>query len=121
MTYVDIRADTAALMWSAVTTESDGNRLIVELAGDIDCANAGIVETQVAAVLTARRPSHVLIDLSAVEFCDAAGVRMLVALHHAAVSVGASYGLCRPRAHIRWLLETLDAGHLVRTAADGDG
>ena len=118
--FVDLSADTDALMRTTVTTRSDGERLIVALAGDLDCANAGTVETQVAAVLRVRSPRHVVIDLTAVEFCDAAGVRMLLALHHAAVAAGATYLLYRPRAHVGWLLETLDAGHLVRNAADGD-
>lgn len=90
-----------------------GDRLTIALAEDVDCGSAATLATRVQAILTAGHTRHLTIDLAGMEFCDSAGVRVLKQLHRAAADRGVTMTVRRPRPHIRWLLETLDATHLL--------
>ena len=73
----------------------DGAPVIVVLPEEIDVANVGkLHELLNPAILSGARV--VVADLSATEFCDAAGVRQLVKIRHEAAACGVRLRLAIP-------------------------
>lgn len=62
-----------------VDFQTDGEKVVVRLAGDIDLANAGTVHNEVNAAIT-NRVNTVVVDLSEVTYLDSAGLSILFAL-----------------------------------------
>jgi anti-sigma B factor antagonist len=87
--------------------------VIVGLPGEIDVANVGHVYDLLSAALdTGTRV--IVADLTGTEFCDAAGVRMLVMVRGQAAARDAQLRLAiAPGALLRRLLVLLRADHLL--------
>ncbi|MEV6596120.1 STAS domain-containing protein [Actinoplanes sp. NPDC051346] len=103
-----------------MTVESDPvrGRLTIALEGDLDCATAPTLSARMRTILDRRPVRQVVIDVAGLEFCDIAGARMFLHLRQEVTGSGAAYWLRGPRAHIRWLLLHLDAGHLLEPAGE---
>jgi anti-anti-sigma factor len=56
----------------------DGGTQVISFSGELDLANAGIVEAELAAAL-ATVDAQVVVDLSELEFIDSTGIALLVA------------------------------------------
>jgi stage II sporulation protein AA (anti-sigma F factor antagonist) len=62
-----------------VTARSDGDTVLIVIEGEIDLANAGFVERQIAAAISNRTMSTA-VDLAAVTYVDSIGMRVLFEL-----------------------------------------
>ncbi|GGQ49970.1 STAS domain-containing protein [Couchioplanes azureus] len=103
-----------------ITVVSDPvhGRLTIALEGDLDCATAPALSSRMRMILDRRPVRQVVIDVAGLEFCDIAGARMFLQLRQVVLGQGAAFCLRRPRAHIRWLLHHLDAGHLIEPVGE---
>lgn len=72
--------------------------------GDIDLANTGEIERGVDEVLRTNRISALILDLTAVEFIDSTGLRMLWEVRQRAQDAGAKLVLRTPSAAVMRLL-----------------
>ncbi|MFI5492349.1 STAS domain-containing protein [Actinoplanes sp. NPDC051859] len=97
------------------TSDPASGCLTITLEGDLDCATAPALSARLQTVLGRRPVQRVVIDVAGLEFCDIAGARLFLRVAHEVTSSGAACCLRHPRAHIRWLLQHLDAGHLLES------
>jgi stage II sporulation protein AA (anti-sigma F factor antagonist) len=63
----------------SVTARSDGDIVLIVIAGEIDLSNADFVEQQIADAIT-NRTMTAAIDLTDVSYVDSIGMRVLFAL-----------------------------------------
>jgi anti-sigma B factor antagonist len=88
-----------------VSTRSQGERVIVALAGEIDLYTAPRLQSELASVLAGAEPTRLSVDMSAVEFCDSTGMNVLLAAHRRATEQGGSLDLVGPRPAVRKILQ----------------
>jgi stage II sporulation protein AA (anti-sigma F factor antagonist) len=62
-----------------VSARADGDVVLIEIAGEIDLANAEFVEQQIASAIS-NRTMTVAIDLTHVAYVDSIGLRVLFAV-----------------------------------------
>ena len=86
--------------WLSVSRR--GGVHLVRLAGEVDTANAPVIERELRVQLPL--PSAVVIDLTAVSFLDSAGVRMIDTVVADLAGRGASTGLVVPEGGVRLTL-----------------
>ena len=79
-----------------VSTRFQGDRAIVALAGEIDLYTAPRLQSELAAALAGADPARLVVDMSAVEFCDSTGMNVLLAAHRRASEQGGSLELAAP-------------------------
>ncbi|GHB56280.1 hypothetical protein GCM10010347_27930 [Streptomyces cirratus] len=97
--------------------EGDGTRLVVALAGAMDWHTAPQLREEGMRLL-AESP-HLVLDVSAVTFCDSSGLSVLVQLRRHAQDTGGSVTLTSVPAHLVRLLEISGLGRVF--LADGAG
>jgi anti-anti-sigma factor len=97
----------------------DGDRLLITLRGSLDAMSVDALQSQlfdltrVHDLIGAGAPvRQIHIDVAGVDFCDAAGLRMLVAARRVAEARQATCHLHDPQPHLRWLLRATRADHL---------
>jgi anti-anti-sigma factor len=78
-------------------------RTTVMLSGELDIVTAPALRERLAALL---RPGMglVVLDLSDVRFCDAAGLAVLIGTQRRATGLGITFRLAAPRPHVTKLL-----------------
>jgi anti-anti-sigma factor len=76
---------------------------IARLRGDIDVATAPALRERLAALLRLR-PGLLVLDLSEVGFCDAAGLAVLIGTQRRATLLGATLRLAAPRPQVAKVL-----------------
>ncbi|GIE86365.1 STAS domain-containing protein [Actinoplanes regularis] len=98
-----------------------GDRLMIRLQGSLDAMSVTALQTQlydltrVHDLLGLAVPvRQIHIDVAEVDFCDAAGLRMLIAARCVAGARDATCHLRNPQPHLRWLLHATRAGDLFR-------
>ena len=75
-----------------IATDQDGADVVVRVGGDLDYDSHGRLERAVEEALDGAPPGLVL-DLTAVTYCDSCGLRVLLGAHHRAGEVGAMFEL----------------------------
>ncbi|BCJ39412.1 hypothetical protein GCM10010168_63400 [Actinoplanes ianthinogenes] len=90
-----------------------GGELIIRLAGELDGTTAPALGAQLDSMVSVEPVRRVVVDLSDVDFCDAATVRVFVLLATALTGRGGALRIHGARPHIAWLLRRLGAGGLL--------
>ena len=88
-----------------VSSRSQGDHLVLALAGEIDLYTAPRLQSELTAALRAGDVVNIVVDMSAVEFCDSTGMNVLLAAHRLANERGGSLALAAPRPAVRKILE----------------
>jgi len=87
----------------ALHCERLGDHMIVTLSGDLDMASAPSLRERLNEALRDTTP-RVVIDLSAVTFCDASGLAVLVGAARRTRGIGVTLVLAAPRPQVAQLL-----------------
>ena len=88
-----------------VSSRSQGDHLVLALAGEIDLYTAPRLQAELTAALAAAKSGQIVVDMSAVDFCDSTGMNVLLAAHRLATERGGDLSLAAPRAPVRKILE----------------
>ena len=88
-----------------VTSRSQGDHIVLALAGEIDLYTAPRLQAELTAALAGSKSAQLVVDMSAVEFCDSTGMNVLLAAHRLASEKGGSLTLAAPRPPVRKILE----------------
>jgi anti-sigma B factor antagonist len=88
-----------------VSSRTQGDHVMIALAGEIDLYTAPRLQSELTSVLSADEPARVVVDMSAVEFCDSTGMNVLLAAHRLAAERGGEFALAAPRPAVRKILE----------------
>ncbi|MGW8687103.1 STAS domain-containing protein [Streptomyces sp. NPDC055817] len=78
---------------------------VVEVTGELDVATRNLLGDHLEEVMAAHTPARVVVDMSGLDFCDASGLSVLVAAHHAAKDRQGQLRLVCPQRSIRRLLQ----------------
>jgi anti-sigma B factor antagonist len=91
---------------------------VIAVAGELDIATAPSLCALLDATRAARRP-RLLVDLSAVEFCDSTGLRALLGAAAEVRTHGGRFALvCPPGSDVARLLDVVGAGGAIAIHAD---
>ncbi|MDI6102692.1 STAS domain-containing protein [Actinoplanes sp. NEAU-A12] len=100
-----------AAAWSggaaSLTVREDRNRVTIGLTGEIHAANARSLQTRLRDLINAHAAQHVVIDLARVEFCDLAGLRVLLGTQQYAIGHAVSCEFVRPAPSVVYLTRLL--------------
>ncbi|QKW17979.1 STAS domain-containing protein [Kitasatospora sp. NA04385] len=96
------------------TTDLPGHAVVLRPVGDLDHDRVPALERALARAL-ARRPRRLVVDLSAVRYCDTATLHLLFKAHRAARRSHAALLLARPSAPARRLLEITEMDTVLPT------
>jgi anti-sigma B factor antagonist len=110
--------DGAAANGLVVTVRVQAREARVALSGELDLATTGQLEAELRGVLQ-RRPSRLVIDLFALEFMDASGLRVLLRARQRAQQAGGRLELVRARRQPHRLLELCGELGLLADADSG--
>jgi anti-sigma B factor antagonist len=88
-----------------VSSRSHDDHTVVIVSGEIDLYTAPTLQGNLAAVLTGDLPARVVVDMSAVEFCDSTGMNVLLSSLRQARERGGQLELAAPRPAIRKVLQ----------------
>jgi anti-sigma B factor antagonist len=101
-----------------VSSRSQGGHTIVALAGEIDLYTAPRLQSELTAAMRGEQPARIVVDMSAVEFCDSTGMNVLLAAHRQASEQGGDLALAAPRAAVRKILEVTGLGSVFTVHDD---
>jgi anti-sigma B factor antagonist len=87
-----------------VTTRSQGDHVVVSVAGEIDLYTAPRLQSELMTALS-RSPVRLIVDMSGVEFCDSTGINVLLAAHRQARERGGELQLAGPGSATRKVLQ----------------
>jgi anti-anti-sigma factor len=99
-----------------VRVMSGPRRTVVRPTGELDLSTLAQMETSLEEALAAGTPELVL-DLHALEFCDAAGLQVILRARRAAFATGTALWLERPTRIVRRVLEVSGLAWLVDDSA----
>ena len=88
-----------------MSRRSQGDHVVLALAGEIDLYTAPKLQSELTAALAASKSAHIVVDMSAVDFCDSTGMNVLLAANRLATERGGDLSLAAPRAPVRKILE----------------
>jgi anti-anti-sigma factor len=92
---------------SQVSYHHDRSCLTIQLAGELDAFNGAAAYRQARDILITFACNRVILDLANLDFCDCAGVRILIAMHYLATDRGGACEVHNPQDHVAWLLREL--------------
>ena len=88
-----------------VSTRFQGDRAIVALAGEIDLYTAPRLQSELAAALAGGDPARLVVDMSAVEFCDSTGMNVLLSCLRRVRERGGELEIASPKPAVRKILQ----------------
>jgi len=102
----------------SVNEREHGGVRVIEVKGELDIATAPTLCARLDASRTRRRP-RLLVDLSAVDFCDSTGLRALLGAASEVRAHGGRFAIvCPPRGDVARLLEIVGAGEWMGIHGD---
>jgi len=109
---IDSLSDGPAL---TVTTTREDSCVVVALGGELDIATGPVLDAGLRAALSgAAVPTRLVLDLTALEFADVAGIGVLLRHERALASAGGTLELREPSAMVRRMVAVLDLGDRLR-------
>jgi anti-sigma B factor antagonist len=87
-----------------LTTETEGDRAVIAIKGELDAYTAPGVEEQIAS-LVGREINNIVLDLSETGFLDSSGLRAILTAHRRLASEEGSLTLRNPSEPVTRLLE----------------
>jgi anti-sigma B factor antagonist len=96
------------------------DRLIVSLAGELDMANAPLLQ-QAIEEANVDAEAMVVFDLQKLQFMDSTGLRIILALRERCQEHGAQFAVTRSSDQVQRLLSVTGAAEHLRTIAAVDG
>jgi anti-sigma B factor antagonist len=88
-----------------VRSQQHGDRTVMFVRGEIDLYTAPRLHEELTSALADGAPVRLLVDMSAVEFCDSTGMNVLLAAHRKAREQGGDLELAGPRPTVRKILQ----------------
>ncbi|HEY3903464.1 MAG TPA: STAS domain-containing protein [Streptosporangiaceae bacterium] len=88
-----------------VTTRPQGEYVVMSVQGEIDLYTVPKLQRELATALASGDSIRLVVDLSAVDFCDSTGVNVLLAAHRQARERGGDLELAAPRPAVRKILQ----------------
>jgi anti-sigma B factor antagonist len=101
-----------------VSSQSQGDRVVLALAGEIDLYTAPKLQGELTSALAGGKTANIVVDMSAVEFCDSTGMNVLLAAHRLATERGGDLTLAAPRPSVRKILEVTGLESVFTIDAD---
>ena len=92
-----------------------GKAVLLAITGELDVATTAQFRASVEGLDDPGAPSHVTVDLSRLDFIDAAGIAALLALGNSLDDVGGSIRIRSPKPHVRRVLELAGVVDLLDT------
>ena len=89
----------------AIIEDASGGRTIVKLCGELDIASSPGLRERLLAVLSRRAPSHLILDLSKLQFIDSSGIAVFVNTERRARLLGCTVVLVAPQAPVSRVLQ----------------
>jgi anti-sigma B factor antagonist len=83
---------------------SQADHTVISVAGEIDLYTAPKLQSELMAALH-EDPARLIVDMSAVEFCDSTGINVLLAAHRFARERGGELQLAGPGSATRKVLQ----------------
>jgi anti-anti-sigma factor len=96
------------------------DRLIVSLAGELDMANAPLLQ-QTIEEANVDAEAMVVFDLQELQFMDSTGLRIILALRERCQEHGVQFAITRSSDQVQRLLSVTGAAEHLRTIAAVDG
>jgi anti-sigma B factor antagonist len=93
-----------------VSSRSQGGHIVLALTGEIDLYTAPRLQSELTGALAGGDPARIVVDMSAVDFCDSTGMNVLLAAHRLACERGGDLVLAGPRPPVRKILEVTGLG-----------
>ncbi|MFF5208556.1 STAS domain-containing protein [Streptosporangium sp. NPDC000396] len=88
-----------------VSTRSHAGHTVMAIVGEIDLYTAPGLQSEFARLLQESPATHVVIDLSGVEFCDSTGMNVLLSALKRLRERGGTLELAAPRPAVRKILQ----------------
>jgi anti-anti-sigma factor len=82
-----------------------GKAVLLAVTGELDVATTGEFRASVEELTDPDAPSHVTVDMSRLDFIDAAGIGALLSFRDAIDDAGGSIRVRSPKPHVRRVLE----------------
>jgi anti-sigma B factor antagonist len=102
----------------SVDEHEEGGVRVVAVSGELDIATAPTLCARLDATRVGRRP-RLLVDLTAVDFCDSTGLRALLGAASEVRAHGGRFAIvCPPSGDVARLLEVVGAGEWMGIHAD---
>jgi anti-anti-sigma factor len=99
-------ADAPALR---ITSESEGTRAVLRVAGELDLATADQLRDRIRALLGRESAvTELVLDLAGLEFLDVTGLGALLEARRKLAAIGATLTLRRPRPMVVRMLDLLN-------------
>lgn len=86
-------------------TRATEDTVVVTVSGELDMATTDGLARALAEAVTTPGAAHVLVDASAVTFCDSSGLNALIQGHRIAASRGISLRVVQPPHRLRMIME----------------
>jgi anti-sigma B factor antagonist len=87
-----------------VSSRSQGDHIVLSLAGEIDLYTAPRLQAELTAALASAKSAQIVVDMSAVDFCDSTGMNVLLSCLRQARERGGELELAAPHPAVRKIL-----------------
>lgn len=88
-----------------VSSRSEGDHVVIALAGEIDLYTAPRLQSELTSALSGAEPARVVVDMSAVEFCDSTGMNVLLSCLRRVRERGGELEIASPKPAVRKILQ----------------
>lgn len=102
-----------------IVSSIESGAVVLSVSGELDIATAAKLESEIDAKL-ANAPSALYVDLSAVDFMDSTGLRILIRAERQISETGGSFGVVTGESPARRVIELTGMNEHLRTVRSLD-